>query len=629
VIKKRIFFIFSLFLLYVLIFNDLVFAAVDRKKTQEIFTNYRLLETRKNKKHQPRTQETPADKVELMVNFSPDELKGEVKLVNSAIRRGLGENRNQEIWLVEAEQSTEIIERLESSSQVKNVFDTQLFDWELVNLGNYFNDPYLDLQWGMDLVKLEPAAAELENWQGDFSKVTILVVDSGVWGEHEDFAGMVTERIFCDSTGCQEGDDSYFGEHGTHVAGIAGATVDNGKGVISLNLRNKFDLVSIRVFDSLGRSTGSVNALDYILNNYSDQSRVIINLSLGSCYDSPDISEAEKQEFIDFLQTKFNQLWQAGMLPVAAAGNCGDEPDQATCYTTNSKFYPATLDNVVSVGSLGPEGEKSIFSQYGEWVDITAPGGDQIQCQNLLTEEEVNEWINNCNYGAVDSARCEQLREKIEDYERCFLEKGILSLIPPIAANGYTENDYMAYNGTSQAAPLVSGMAGLLWSIDPSMSNHEVRQLIFDTAEEISHTGDYWKYGQVDIGQAVSQLLGENQPTEAPTPTPTDVIAPTATSGPSLTPSPTIEPSAIPIPTATPTLAPEKERCQQFCDQSSFIKGDADCNGEVNNIDYQIWLKQYDRDIYQKANLTELADFDCSGEVDLSDFELWRRNGVR
>ncbi len=617
-IKKAIVFLSILITAFFIFESNLVSA--------EIIDSRTILELKRNKAQEEKSPTFSSDKMELLIDFNPQKLKGELQIKNDAIRTGIGENRNQEIWSVDKEEGENLIKNLKPLLEVDNVFNTKLLNRELFGLSDYFNDPYLDLQWGMEMVELEGAVDYINSREVDSSEGTILIVDSGIWGEHEDFGGMVTKKIECDSTECKSGDDQYFGEHGTHVAGIAGAAVNNQRGIISPNIKNKFNLVSIRVFDSLGKSTGIVNALDYILNNYADQPRVIVNISLGTCYDDPDITEAEKEEVINFLQDKYNQMWSAGLISIAAAGNTGDKVDETACYSVNSKAYPAALENVISVGSLGPEEEKSGFSQYGDWIDVTAPGGDQGQCEELLTESEVEEWVNDCDYGKVDSNRCSQLAKKVEDYQACFIQRGILSLIPPIPANDYSKNDYMSYNGTSQAAPSVSGMAGLIWSVNPDLSNYEIRDLIFSTAEKIPRTGEYWKYGKVNFDQAIQKALGGN---DTPGLTPTSTSQPTPASGASPTPKSSSQPSATPIPTSTPTLGSSQERCRQFCDRPTFVQGDADCNGKLDNQDYQVWLKQFERNVYDKSKITELADFDCNGQVNLSDFELWRRNGAR
>lgn len=524
----------------------------------------------------------------------------------SAIRAGVGENRNQESWIIEEGSREEVIAVLKKSDQVEYVFPEELGRVVPLSLEEQFNDSFVGLQWGLEQVKLGEAMEMVKREGITLSPVTIIIVDDGVWPLHEDLENLVEKRIYCSEGGCQEeeNDNVVAGTHGTHVGGIAGALVNNEKGVASPNLQNKFKLVSIRVFDSLGKSVGILNALQYLIDNFGNQSNVVVNLSLGTCLDNSDLSEEERQEFIQYEQQLYNQIWNKGMLVVASAGNSGNAPDNEVCFQANSRTYPASLENVISVGALSPEGTKAPYSQYGDWVDLTAPGGDQAVCWETsgLTDEEVKHWKEVCQGNKDFSSECKNIWDKIQIYFVCLIQRGVLSTVAPV--EDYEANSYDSFEGTSMSAPLVSGIAALVWSINPSLTNAEVRDILFTTAEKIDHTGEYWHYGRVDAYEAVkaaieSRLGGSGGITTA-TPTPISV---------------------------TPTLTPEA-RCQQFCSKKTFIKGDANCDGKINNADYQVWLNQFDKAVYEWAELENLADFDCNGKVDLSDFELWRRNAL-
>ncbi len=133
----------------------------------------------------------------------------------------------------------------------------------------------------------------------------------------------------------------------------------------------------------------------------------VINLSLGgggSCFDT--------------MQTTINEAREAGTLVVAAAGN--NSGDAAS-------FTPANCDGVITVASVGREGGRAWYSNYGSTVEIAAPGGDMPR------------------------------------------DSGVLSTIG-IGFSGLTGYGYTYYQGTSMAAPHVAGAAALLFGANAGVS---------------------------------------------------------------------------------------------------------------------------------------------------------------
>lgn len=142
-----------------------------------------------------------------------------------------------------------------------------------------------------------------------------------------------------------------FGWHGTHVAGIAGASSNDG-GIASLGVNNK--IVCIK---AAGVVDGELS--DHKLYNINEAFRYaitrkvdIINCSFGSR--NPSI----------VTQSIINEARSKGILVVAAAGNLkSDVP-----------FYPAAYDNVIAVGATDREDKVWKFSNYGAFIDVMAPG---------------------------------------------------------------------------------------------------------------------------------------------------------------------------------------------------------------------------------------------------------------
>jgi serine protease len=138
--------------------------------------------------------------------------------------------------------------------------------------------------------------------------------------------------------------------HGTHVAGIAAATGDNGVGVTGIGWGAR--LMPLKIADDTpDGSPGLAGGFDAILYASKMHARVI-NCSWGG----PGRSRAE-QEVIDLATSR-------GSLVVASAGNDGDR----------AELYPASYRGVLSVASVMRNDRRSIFSNFNTMVGIAAPG---------------------------------------------------------------------------------------------------------------------------------------------------------------------------------------------------------------------------------------------------------------
>ena len=206
------------------------------------------------------------------------------------------------------------------------------------------NDPRYGDQYADQMVN---APTAWEQTRGD-AGVTIGVVDQGVAYTHPDLRGNMASDPGYDFV---DGDtDPAPGSarelHGTHVAGIAAAVINNRTGVTGMG---NSTLISARVLSPGGGSLRAVaNGIQYTVDRGAD----VINLSLGGGGPS---------------QTMDNALSYAvsqGALVVAAAGNSG----------RRGVSYPAANSNCLAVSALDPDGSLARYSSYGDEIDIAAPG---------------------------------------------------------------------------------------------------------------------------------------------------------------------------------------------------------------------------------------------------------------
>lgn len=195
-------------------------------------------------------------------------------------------------------------------------------------------------QWNFDKVGL-PTAWDVATGR---PSVTIGLIDSGVDIDHPDLVGHVTEGPNYSS---DSDDNDNFG-HGTHVAGILGASTDNGLGVAGADWNAQ--IYSVKVLNASG--TGTASGIAKGIRYAADQGVRVMNLSLGAQTFSQTLADA-----VTYAESK-------GVLVVAAADN----------QSNNNLTYPAALPGVVAVGASTPSDTLASFSNYGSWVDLLAPG---------------------------------------------------------------------------------------------------------------------------------------------------------------------------------------------------------------------------------------------------------------
>ncbi len=144
--------------------------------------------------------------------------------------------------------------------------------------------------------------------------------------------------------------------HGTHVAGIMGAELDNAIGVAGIS--NKIKILPIKVLgeNEQGRNpNGSLTSrIAKGILYATKMGAKVINMSLGW----PVILDTK------YLREAFEEAQKAGITIVAAAGNNNN----------NSPVYPCAYKNVICVGSISNDGSISHFSNYGGYINILAPG---------------------------------------------------------------------------------------------------------------------------------------------------------------------------------------------------------------------------------------------------------------
>lgn len=293
-------------------------------------------------------------------------------------------------------------------------------------------------------------------WDYDeyFSDIDVGIVDTGFDPTHEDLEGKI---VFPNEFFKKNNAPSY---HGNHVAGIIGATQDNEKGLTGIVRDGKLVCIDWEANEEQGQKwNNSARIMTGFVNAVRAGAKVV-NFSLGS---SGTIKNGiDRLQIVKDTQGKFNSYYIAKMLQrgydficCQSAGNGVYKNDKfayAVDASNNGTFCPITVDNAVkTVKGVTPQEivdriiivaaakftgfntyEQADFSNGGSQVSICAPGYDIYS-----------------TYYKGDG----------KDYNYC---------------------SYAYLNGTSMAAPIVTGIASLVWSVNPSFTGAQVKHFVCD-----------------------------------------------------------------------------------------------------------------------------------------------------
>jgi type VII secretion-associated serine protease mycosin len=235
----------------------------------------------------------------------------------------------------------ELVDRDASGAPGPDVLSVEA-DQPVHALGGSENDPLRSQQWALDRVPFE-GAWNVTRGRG----VIVAIVDSGVEANHEDLAGSVLKGIdYVNPSGDGRSDPN---GHGTHVAGIIAAHVNNGKGIAGAAPDVK--ILPVRVLDQNGGGAASNVAKGVIWA--TDHGARVINLSLGGG------EAAGIQQAIQYANRK-------GAVVLAAAGNNGQ--------AGNAPMYPAAYPEAIAVASVDSNLQHMASGNTGNYIDVSAPG---------------------------------------------------------------------------------------------------------------------------------------------------------------------------------------------------------------------------------------------------------------
>ncbi|WP_094096178.1 S8 family peptidase [Paenibacillus physcomitrellae] len=200
---------------------------------------------------------------------------------------------------------------------------------------------FSEYQWNL------PITSTNQGWKlsKGTNDVIVAVVDTGVDLDHPDLAGRTLPGYNVINPDEKPMDDV---GHGTHVAGIIAANVNNREGIAGMTWNTK--ILPVKALDSSGSGTTYSVAQGIIWA--TDHGAKVINLSLGNY--------AEAQFLHDAIQYAFDH----DVVVIAATGNDN----------TERPGYPAAYQEVLSVSATDSSQKRASFSNFGDYIDVMAPG---------------------------------------------------------------------------------------------------------------------------------------------------------------------------------------------------------------------------------------------------------------
>lgn len=292
------------------------------------------------------------------------------------------------------------------------------------------NDFYFGNQWHHNNVNSQQAW----NITTGSSNVLVAVCDTGFDVSHPDLAANLRTDL---AYNAQDGSTYIYDAngHGTGTAGTLGAVGNNDIGVAGANWN--VDIIPVRIAISNGNSSAYISTMAKCIEYAADNDARVVNLSYGG------IEYATIDAAAQYLRARNGLLFMS-------AGNDYQEFSSHPDYTS-----------FIGVGATDENNNRAGFSNWGTFVDITAPGVD--------------------------------------------------------IATTYPNNEYVYYSGTSFSSPLAAGIAALMVAANPNITVSELENGIFSTAVDIGVVGNdnVFGHGLINAEAAVnyaSSLTGNNAP---------------------------------------------------------------------------------------------------------------------
>lgn len=295
-------------------------------------------------------------------------------------------------------------------------------------------------------------------------QIRVAVIDDGV-ENHDDFNGRVLGGFTAGAvnTGGAPRNDCTKG-HGVACAGIIAAShntigisgIAPNSLIIPINIFPNAPSYTPNFYSGAATPAELATAINWAWRADQGNAHVLSN-SWGGGLPNPDVTRE-----IGLART--SGRGGLGAIVVFASGNNGTDV-----------IYPGYLDGVITVGAINRNGNIQAYSSTGPSMDLVAPSGGLGDLVGL-----------------------------------CIVPGGDVETTDRMNANGYGVGNYTnSFGGTSAACPQVSGVAALMLSVNPNLTETEVRTKLQQTATNMGTSGfdNTFGYGRLDAYAAVTSAL--------------------------------------------------------------------------------------------------------------------------
>ncbi|GAA6396765.1 S8 family serine peptidase [Solibaculum mannosilyticum] len=409
-----------------------------------------------------------------------------------------------------------LIKELKANSIVDNAYLNTITEFDLDAIDeegdfeyqnpSYPDDPWNHDTWNVDVPNGENWGMEAINAPGawgylsQLNDVKIGLIDTMPDTSHEDltFSNSNCSCLFIDENTGEITTNKYAlsaDDHGTHVSGIMAAKWNNKTGVSGV-MGDKGELYYCEVYyDSKGKISSYATAYSYLLalKTLIDQDVQVINISQHTNRLIGFAASHGNQNAINYLSMQAD-LTEKGLLRIISKREDANKPDFVICVSAgNSNHIYYYKDNKEPYGYRSEitiwERIKYFFGWRGEIGDSQALYNNFL---NLMDADEVKNRVIVVGAIGIDSEMSTPNNTRYSYAYFSNVGARVDIVAPGVDIYSCTVNGYDFLDGTSMATPHVSGVAGLIFACNPSLSGPDVKNILLSsTTGRFYHGGEY------------------------------------------------------------------------------------------------------------------------------------------